>query len=274
MRLVLQLHTNDKHLPTNYNYYLSAAIYKLLKLGSPEFSEFLHTKGYELNGKKYKLFSYALRFERMRIDQSKITILAPAVKLCVSSPIVDDFIQNFVFGTFQNQQIEIADHTIRTKFSITQVESLPEVEFHESNCFKLLSPLVLSTKRENGNELSQYFLRFNDDISEINRVLNLNLKHKYELIYKKQYDGTDLQLVWDDTYISKKLKENKRLTKKISIFKDGIRPVEIIANEVPFSLSGNKELIKVGYDCGFGEKNSMGFGLSEAINNYELRVGN
>ncbi|KAF0149556.1 MAG: putative RAMP superfamily DNA repair protein [Ignavibacteria bacterium] len=267
MRLILQLQTSDKYLPTNYNYYLSAAIYKLLKLGSPEFSEFLHTKGYELNGKKYKLFSYALRFERMRIDQSKITILDPAVKLYVSSPIVDDFIQNFVLGTFQTQQIEIADHSIRTKFGITQVESLPEVEFHDCNYFKLLSPLVLSTKRENRNELSQYFLRFNDDIPEINRVFNLNLKHKYELIYKKQYDGTDLQLAWDDAYIAKKLKENKRLTKKVSILKDGIRPVEIIANEVPFSLSGNKQLIKVGYECGFGEKNSMGFGLTEAINN-------
>jgi CRISPR-associated endoribonuclease Cas6 len=265
MRLTLQLHTNDKYLPTNYNYYISAAIYKLLKLGSPEFSEFLHTKGYKLNGKKYKLFSYALRFERMRIDQYKITFLAPAAKLLVSSPIVDDFIQNFVLGTFQNQQIEISDHSIRTKFSITQVESLPEVEFHDSNYFKLLSPLVLSTKRENGNELSQYFLRFNDDIFEINRILNLNLKHKYELIYKKQYDGVDLKLVWDDAYIFKKLKENKRLTKKISILKDGIRPVEIIANEVPFSLSGNKELIKVGYDCGFGEKNSMGFGMGELV---------
>jgi len=27
-------------------------------------------------------------------------------------------------------------------------------------------------------------------------------------------------------------------------------------------LKGNPKLIKVGYDCGFGEKNSMGFGFA------------
>jgi CRISPR-associated endoribonuclease Cas6 len=40
-------------------------------------------------------------------------------------------------------------------------------------------------------------------------------------------------------------------------------PIEIIANEIPFTLSGNSELIKVGYECGFGEKNSTGFGMVE-----------
>lgn len=267
MRIVLQLSSNDKYLPINYNYFLSAAIYKLLHIGSPEFSEFLHTKGYQLNGKKYKLFSYALRFEKMEIIHSKILLKSPKVKLYVSSPIVDEFIQNFVIGTFQNQLIEISDHLLKTTFTIEQVESLPEPVFEKENYFNMLSPLVLSTKKESDGNLTQHFIRYSDEITEINRVLNQNLKHKYELIYNKQHLGEDVLLEWDKNYIEKKLKNNKRLTKKISILKNGIRPVEIIANEIPFILTGSQELIKVGYECGFGEKNSMGFGLVEAISN-------
>jgi CRISPR-associated endoribonuclease Cas6 len=32
-----------------------------------------------------------------------------------------------------------------------------------------------------------------------------------------------------------------------------------------FEASGNKELLKVGYQSGFGERNSMGFGMVKAI---------
>ena len=122
--------------------------------------------------------------------------------------------------------------------------------------------MVLSTVEENGNKTHQHYFRYNDKIDEINRVFNQNLKNKYKLIYDKEYSEDDLILVWDENYINKKLNEKKRLTKKISVIKNHEEPIEIIANEIPFTLSGNSELIKVGYECGFGEKNSIGFGMA------------
>lgn len=265
MRLKLILNADCKLIPLNYNYYLSAAIYKLLQFGSPEFSSFLHDIGFRHNGKPYKLFTFALRFERVLINKNCIKLNSSKAQLLISSPLVEDFIRNLVIGTFSNQYIEISDTNYKSRFSIDQIESLPEPQFNEIEYFKMLSPMVLSTVEEKDNLKSQHFFRYNEDIAEINRVFNRNLKNKYQLIYGKNYIGEDLILIWDNKYIEQKLKEGKRLTKKISIQKGNERPIEIIANEIPFTLTGSNELIKVGYKCGFGEKNSMGFGMAEIV---------
>jgi CRISPR-associated endoribonuclease Cas6 len=31
----------------------------------------------------------------------------------------------------------------------------------------------------------------------------------------------------------------------------------------PFTLKGDTELMKIGYEAGYGEKNSMGFGMAK-----------
>jgi CRISPR-associated endoribonuclease Cas6 len=263
MRLKLTLSTQDKILPLNYNYFLSSAIYKLLRFGSEEFADFLHDKGFQLNGKQYKLFTFALRFNRMLNNSKVIHLLSKKVTLYISSPLIDDFIQNFIIGTVEHQSFEISDGINKCKFSIQQVETIAQPEFKEINFFKMLSPMVLSTVEKDENKTHQHYLRYDNSIEEINRVFNQNLKNKFKLIYGNDYSDDDLILVWDKDYIDKRLKEKKRLTKKISIMKNHEHPIEIIANEIPFTLSGNSELIKVGYECGFGEKNPTGFGMVE-----------
>ncbi|MCF8356837.1 MAG: CRISPR-associated endoribonuclease Cas6 [Melioribacteraceae bacterium] len=264
MRLKLTLNSSDKFLPVNYNYYLAAAIYKLLNFGSPEFAEFLHNKGFVLNGKPYKLFCFALRFKNIRIVDNFIRMIEPHAALYISSPLIEDFIQNFIIGTFNNNTVELAGNNFKCNFLINQVESLPEPEFNKTCNFQLLSPVVLSTLKikENGKP-HQYYFRYNDDITEINRVFNQNLKNKYELIYNNKYEGEKLVLQWDKNYIKQREKKKKRLTKKITIEKYDGNPIDIIANELPFTLTGSPELMHVGYQCGFGEKNSMGFGLAD-----------
>lgn len=268
MRLKLTLNTvQSNHLSVNYNYALSAAIYKILGFASQEFSEFLHAKGYYLNGKYYKLFSFALRFnsppkfrgELIRFDENK------SCSLYISSPLVDSFIQNFVLGSFQNNTIEIYADNQLTKFEITTVESLPLPQFENYQKLKLLSPLVLSTASIVNGKKRQIFYRYDDDISEISRVFNQNLYNKYELICGEKYKGEPLKFKWDSNYIDKQQSKGKRLTKKVSILKDHKNPVEIIGNMIPFTVEGNTELIQTGYECGFGEKNSMGFGLGEVM---------
>jgi CRISPR-associated endoribonuclease Cas6 len=127
--------------------------------------------------------------------------------------------------------------------------------------FKLLSPLVLSTRKERMGSLQQYFLR-PDDSNDINRVITNNSRNKYNLIYNEE-NTNDIALTWDENY----LRKNKRVTKKITIDENGKYPIDIIGIQAPFILEGDPELIKVGYECGFGEKNSMGFGMVEVINN-------
>lgn len=262
MRLKIELHANStKTIPFNYHYQFSSAIYLLLKFGSPEFSDFLHNIGYKLNGKPYKLFTFSLKFEKYKTNHTEIILESPRLHLTVSSPKIDEFIKNFVVGSFERTFFYISFGGNEHKFLIRNMELLPEPEFSEQMYFSLNSPVVMSTVREHNGKPSAYYLR-PDDKDEINRLLSNNLRNKFELLNGKSSDGT-VEIEWDTEY----LKKHTRITKKITINEFGRNPVDIIGIQAPFQIKGDVDLIKTGYQCGFGEKNSMGFGFAEVVRN-------
>lgn len=261
MRLVLKLSAqSNSSLSLNYHYALSAVIYNLLRFGSPEFSEFLHDIGYQTNGKKYKLFCFALKFEHITIQDGRIKLLKPGSSLYITSPLVDDFLKNFIIGSFEEQSININDKGISTEFSIQQIEYVPEITYSSEMKFISLSPIVLSTRRDYKGKEQQYFLR-PDDSKDINRILTQNLKNKFSALNNQEMDSGDLELNWEEEYLQK----HKRVTKKITINQNGRFPIDVIGIQAPFTLKGDPELIKIGYECGFGEKNSMGFGMAHHV---------
>ncbi len=261
MRLRLTLHCNvhNAQLPYNYNYHLSSAIYNLLKFSSPEFSSFLHNCGYKTNGKTYKLFTFTLKPKQYTPGPTSLHLTSPEVDLYISSPLVDNFIKSVVISTFEKTTLDLSFAGSELSFKIRFAELIPPLHFNEQMNFFLSSPMVLSTKKEIEGELKQYYLR-PDDSELINRILLQNLKNKYELIYQKKSDANSLQLEWDQKYLEKK---KNRITKKITINESGRFPVEIIGMQAPFNITASPELLQVGYECGFGEKNSMGFGMVE-----------
>lgn len=262
MRLKIELYaTHTKSIPFNYHYQFSSAIYLLLKFGSPEFSAFLHNIGYKLNGKPYKLFTFSLKFEKYSTNQNEIILQSPRLYLTISSPRIDDFIKNFVIGSFERTFFYISFGGNENKLLIKNMELLPEPNYKEKMHFVLNSPLVLSTIREHNSKLSIYYIR-PDEKEEINRLLNNNLRNKYELLNGTPSEGS-VEIQWDENY----LKKHSRITKKITINEHGRFPVDIIGIQAPFQISGDIELIKTGYQCGFGEKNSMGFGMAEEVKN-------
>ncbi len=262
MRLLLKLRakTSDK-ISFNYNYSLSAAIYKLLNFGSPEFSTFLHDIGYESNNRYYKFFTFALQLEKTTFNKKNLVLDSPNANLYISSPLIDDFIKNFVIGTFEKQLIQIFAEGIKTEFKIITTEILPEPFYSKEMKFKMITPMVLSTQKDFNGKLNTYYLRVDDDIKSINEIFEQNLINKFEAIYNKKYEGKGIKLSWDYDYMVNAAKSNKRLTKKISIVKDYEAPIEVVGMFCPFKLKGDTELIKVGYESGFGSQNSMGFGL-------------
>jgi len=123
MRLKLQLAAKDtESISLNYNHSLSAAIYDLLKLGSNEFASFLHEIGYKSNSKTYKPFTFALKFEHTILTGNRLQLKSPVAYLYISSPLIEDFIKNFVIGTFEQQTIEIYSKFTRTKFIIARLK--------------------------------------------------------------------------------------------------------------------------------------------------------
>ena len=60
--------------------------------------------------------------------------------------------ETFIKGLFMHQQLEIADQKTKAAFSITHVESLPEMRTGSGTVLlQPLSPLVVGRKNENGN---------------------------------------------------------------------------------------------------------------------------
>lgn len=245
----------------NYNHSLATAIYKLLRFGSPEFAAFLHEKGFHANGKTYKLFTHALKFEETSLSGEYLVLMSPKAYLYISSPLIEDFIKNFVSGTFEAGKIEIFSNYYRSLFTIKQAEFVPDPVFTDEMYFKPANQLVLSTGSEVSGKLVKHYFRYDDDIEEINRVFLQNLKNKYRAVYQKEYQGSGVKLRWDEKYIEEMVKSNKRLSKKTAITRDINKPVNVIGILCPFYVEGDPDLIKIGYECGFGENNSMGFGM-------------
>jgi CRISPR-associated endoribonuclease Cas6 len=258
LRLTLDIKAGNRIEP-NFNYQLSSAVYKLLQFGSPEFSSFLHSIGYRHGPKHYKLFTFALKFNRSKFNEGFIEFIDRSAMLYISSPLIEDFIKNFLIGTFEQQYIELRIKGERVLFNIKYAELIPAPEFSDTMNFVTLSPIILSTTRIFKNEISQYYLR-PEDTKETNRILTQNLKNKHAIVSGKELNGAAVELEWNQAYLA----EKKRVTKKITIEKEDVK-TDVVGIQAPFSVVGHPELIKTGYECGFGEKTSMGFGMAEAI---------
>lgn len=157
MRLELTLTPCAGHslLPVNYQYPLSAAIYKIIWQADEKYSAFLHDKGYKLNGKSFKLFSFSDLRIPFRIQGDRLHINGSPASLTISFHI-DEAANNFIRGLFINQQLVIADKISRTQFSVTNVQLLPDsfalVHHTEPEVvLQPLSPLVVGRKNSKGN---------------------------------------------------------------------------------------------------------------------------
>lgn len=266
MRLILKLNCIEgQTISCNYFYPLSASVYNLLKLGSPEFSEFLHKKGYRTDAKKFELYAFALKFEEFKVIRDKIILKSPRAFLTISSPLIEDFIDTFLTGSLGNKFFELNCGGTDSVFIIEGIEKYYDPKFTDNMKFSALSPIVLSGVKEENGQITSYYFRYSDDMKKFNENLNKNLIEKYELIFGKTFLGGAVKLDWDWNYINKRSAERKNVTMKQTIGEHDPDQIEIIGNMSPFKVTGAPELIKIGYECGFGEKNSLGFGLAKVI---------
>jgi CRISPR-associated endoribonuclease Cas6 len=239
----------DKTLNINYNYWLSAWIYDTLKKTNEEYAKKLHTEGYGYGKKMFKLFTFSqLRGKNFKIIGEEIVFLDKTY-LYIASP-KQEFLLNFVTELLKNTTLKLRDY----EFGIETVEVLKEPEFNnDENRFICLSPIVTSTAVEIEDKLRSvnlplYDQRFVDNLKN-------NLIEKYYVLYNTLPDNLTININFDVEYYLKNPK-GKRIKYK-NVYVNGYM--------VPFTMSGNKELIEVAYNCGMGEKNSAGFGMIQKI---------
>ena len=87
MRFNITLRVNaqkfGRRLPINYQYEMSAAIYKILSSGSGEYAQWLHDNGFTLEkGKQFKLFTFShlnVPERRLLKQSNQLELLSPSI---------------------------------------------------------------------------------------------------------------------------------------------------------------------------------------------------
>jgi CRISPR-associated endoribonuclease Cas6 len=229
--LVLLPEATEKEplLDFNYQHMLASTFYDLLK-GTDY--EGLHDE------KSYKYFG----FSRLYVDSLRTTKegihLQGAATLWYTTP--DQKLLQTVVSSLENRNsITVGGMDFRI-VSVSEPYSYRTVR--EEDTFITMSPVLLRKTIDKDGQLKQWEL--SPDDNDFSKVLVEKLKRKYH-----EYsgaDGCDLEVIsiWD---VSKK----------------SIRVVDIWHRcyYMKVRMKGSPDLLTFVYDCGLGEKNSMGFGM-------------
>ncbi len=265
IRLTFQLQNRRQNqLPINYQYAVSAWVYKMLHNGNPEFSEWLHNQGYTLENKKFKLFCFSeLQFGkngcRFR-HPDRLQISAPSFDLVISMAI-PKVANYFVMGVFKEQKLVLGDRHSQVPLYLSSVETLASPIFSTtSQRFSALSPICVSKPEiRNGKPMPQYL---EPSEADFERILLANLQNKYKAFLQT----TDVNYPdWDVSKMSFNLLgiRQKRL---VHLPRKDMRTIKVRGYLMDFELTAPVELLQLGYFAGFGEKNSgLGFGCVEVV---------
>lgn len=248
VKLTLQASKQATLLPLNYNHAVASLIYDTVGHASTDFATRLHDEGFSADGRRFKLFTFSrLIARRSRVKEDRLLLEDPLITLQISSPVAD-FIEHFVAGLFQTESFNIAG----ARFTLQQAETLPTPAFTERMSFRALSPVTESVRDERGGVR---FLSPADDWSEI---MQRNLLRKHQALHGHAPTDDRLRWTWDQAYLDEAARRGRRASALVDI-----RGIKIRGWLAPFTVEGSPELIEIGYEAGFGARNSMGFGMAE-----------
>jgi CRISPR-associated endoribonuclease Cas6 len=242
--------------PLGYNHALASCIYQTLAASSADYSEELHDRGVPFQGKHFKLFTFSqLLADRRRVMGDRLHLLSPIIRWLVSSP-VDEFVIHFANGILERGIVRAHD----VQFRVREVRTLAPPTFTSKMRFTCLSPITVSTHIDVPGLNPLQYCRLENGFYE--KVAE-NLKRKYALLALDQSEPnsslvtrhSSITMSFDPDYLARK---QGRIHKLIRY-----KNTDIFGYLAPFRVKGDADLIRIGYECGFGDGNSKGFGMVE-----------
>ncbi len=266
MRLLLTLQAQEARpvIPINYQYPLSAAIYKILDRADGVYAAFLHDTGYSKrdSAKRFKLFTFSdLRVPFAPPKNDRLYLKGREAKLTVCFQ-VPEAAENFVKGLFLHQELDIADKVSKATFIISQVEAMDNglpAGPHPTVWLQPISPVVTGRKNERGH----YDFRSPLD-EDFTACLRYNWVEKY-LAACPDASATAQELS-DSLAIEVALLASPPQERR-PIIKAGTPEETKIRGYMRFRLkvTGPREVIEVGLNAGVSLYGSQGMGGVEMI---------
>jgi CRISPR-associated endoribonuclease Cas6 len=256
MRFRIVLHTLNpgRNLPLNYQYELSAWVYRCIHYGSPDFSKWLHESGYSTGTQRFKLFT----FSNLEIEKGDFSISGDRLVLKSGNCsfqiafLLPDTASPFIQGLFHKQEFTLGDIFTRVDFLVQTVERLPEPVYAKTMDFRTLSPIVIGKSRlTEGGKGTEYLA---PDSPDYEHYFFQNLSRKVE-VYQSITGITPEEAVECHFELIGKAKS------KLILIKGGKeQQTKVKGYLFLFRLTAPVSWLKVAMDAGVGEKNSLGMG--------------
>ncbi|WP_456423332.1 CRISPR-associated endoribonuclease Cas6 [Thermococcus sp.] len=239
MRIEIKLRPAEEGaiLPFNYNYEVYNQILEKIYLVSPELAREVETSHVD-----HFTFSRIMVRKRELLPEAGIRVLSDDVSLYVSSH-SGELIKAIAEGFLDDPLLKIGN----AAFIADNVKVLKESELKNEALFSTLSPIMVRTVRFINGRMKIWDLYPSDEMF-FDKLRKLMLM-RYSSLYGH-------------------MPENKEFKLEVLKFK----PVRILVRDsyfrgslMVFKYRGSRELAKLGYDIGFGEKTRYGFGMVKVI---------
>ncbi|MFB9055354.1 CRISPR-associated endoribonuclease Cas6 [Mariniflexile ostreae] len=258
-KLLLVSKNSNPTIPINYQYPLSAAIYKILQKADVDYATFLHEEGYVVDDglKHFKLFTFSDLNCRFKIKGDRMLINS-AVELVVSFHL-PEAAQHFVKGLFLSQDIDIADKKSKATFKVNSVEAMSDpfsvIENKVNNTIAVrpISACVAGIK----NDKDDYdFMPPTDERFAL--CIQYNWEQKLKAL-KIPFNENELKVAIN----LKNTKPKSRLITIKAFTKQQTRIKGYLNFDMEFT--GSQEQLQVIYNAGAGLYNALGMGCLELI---------
>lgn len=231
-------------LPKEFNHILQALIYRFLNRIS---AEWLHQHGFQLEKRTFKLFAFSSILQRGKLLSEKGLFSFPeTISFFVSSPVLW-ILEQFANNIILNERVDLGNN----KVFIASIEVFKDNHI-KSNKIKVnaLTPIeVHSTlSKKDGSKKTYYYSPLE---SEYNKLVNDNLRKKWQACYQKECPY-NINIIPVDM---------KHCRERARSFKGFI----IKGWTGHFWLESEPEFLSFATLTGLGSKNSMGFGFVEEV---------
>ena len=258
MELEITFENNSvSKIPIDYQYYLSSWLYQVLSKGDENYAKFLHDTGYKtnINNKVFKLFCFSnLHLTDFKIADNNFVIRGN--QLCFNARFFFFFaLETFIQGLFTGERLQIKNgFNSMAQFPVIRVESKNIPQVTTTTKIKLMSPMVVAHKQNNGNDL---YLSPED--GDFEQYFFTNLLDKYIAA------GHNLKPEWANTKQAVTLIKPERMRSKLIKVGGEGNQTKVKGYLCELEVTAPAELIEIGLLAGFGKENAMGFGYGEVV---------
>ncbi len=242
-------------------------IYEMVEAVNPQLSQAVHDSGWAASegagaSKRFKFFVFSVpEAPRGFVFQGDEKVFESGTVFWQVSSLCGEFITSLVAGMASQRIVRIG----RTQFEVEDIQFVPPPEFSDEMRFIALSPLVASKPVNLPDGKSQkVYLR---DESEFAVAIAENLKSKYRAAFAEPLNEDQFEFMFDQEYLRQVGGFDSRKVTRMTYFvkrnsQGSLERIGIRGIQAPFWVRGCSELIALGWQAGFGEANSQGFGMA------------